>query len=198
MRTLLKYCDKWSTALEEACINVVNSCQACVGSDTRCNRSQISLNQVNEAFNNNIHADLLVATIPERKYYVNNIICNATNYGISMIVDDTSVKTMRNILEKYWIYFFGSPIQFSVDPEFTRGIMQIFLLLHNIELCQRPARASNKNGKVERQNGVFKTILEHLERHEKEADPDNLIAKPSFLTNISHSSKTISSFQMAM
>lgn len=104
---------------------------------------------------------------------------------------------MKNILEKYWIHFFGSPIQFSADPEFTQGTMQRFIVLHNIELCQRLPRA-NRNGKAERQNWVFKTVREKLERHDEESDPDDLIEGASFLTNIRHDSKSLSSIQMAM
>lgn len=41
-------------------------------------------------------------------------------------------------------------------------------------------------------------IIELLENHDKDSDPEDLVARASFLTNICHGSKVLSSFQLAM
>lgn len=179
-------------------MSVYASCQTCAGSGRRADRSHISLRHVNDAFNLEVQADFLVASIRDPKYYVLNVICCATNFGIRMIVPNRTADTMRKMMERYWIYYFGSPRRFSADPEFTKGIMQRFLELHSIKLFRRPARASNKNGRVERQNGLFKMMLEKLDNHDKISDPDDIVARAPFLTNIFHGSKLLRSFQMAM
>lgn len=198
MKILLQDCNKWNPHMERVCKRVISRCQACAGSGRRADRSHISLRHVNDAFNYEVQADFVVVNIRNQKYYAINVICCATSFGIRMIVTNRSADTMRQILERYWIYYFGAPKRFSADPEFTRGIMHRFLELHYIKLCQRPARSSNKNGRVERQNGVFKMIIERLENHYKEAKPEDLVARASFLTNTCHGSKVLSSFQLAM
>lgn len=69
--------------------------------------------------------------------------------------------------------------------------MQRFLQLHSIRICQRPERSSNKNGRVERQNGLFKNVIEKIERHEKYYGQDEILARESFLKNNCHGSKKL-------
>lgn len=105
---------------------------------------------------------------------------------------------MRAILRKHLIYIYGAPIRFPTDPEFTRGVMQTVLRLQNIKPCQRPARAPNMNGKVKGHNGLFKTILQKIDLHGRDSDPDEIVAKPFFLRNIFHGSRTLSASQIEM
>lgn len=62
---------------------------------------------------------------------------------------------------------------------------------------KRPARSSNKNGIVERQNGSFKTILELIEKHDTTSEPTSIVGRASFLCNLFHGSKLLSAFQLA-
>lgn len=165
MRLILEDSGRWFTKMEKSCISVGARCEACPGSGRRSDRSHISLRNVNDAFNNKAQADFIVVNIRNVIDYVVNMTCCSTNLGIHMIVSNQTAKTMRNELERYWIYYFGAPKQFSADSEFTRGIMQRFLQLHKIRKCQRPSRSSTKNGLVERQNEVFKIVIDRIERH---------------------------------
>lgn len=68
---------------------------------------------------------------------------------------------------------------------------------HNISLNPRSSRSSHKSGIFERNNGVFKSIMEKLQRADKNATPETSIARTSFLSNLTKGYKCISSFQMA-
>lgn len=87
------------------------------------------------------------------------VICCAPNFGIILIVNDISASSMGYIQHRYRIYYFRVPKRFYADPYFIGDVMDRFLQLHNITFSQRTARDSNKNGKLDRQNGVFKANM---------------------------------------
>lgn len=83
--------------------------------------------------------------------------------------------------ERYRIYYFETRRRFSADPKLDRDTMQCYLQHHGIKLCQKPARSFNNNDRVKRKNGLFKTVIENFERHDKDSDPDDIVAQASFI-----------------
>ena len=110
---------------------------------------------MNESFNEEVQADFTVIYIHGEKYNVLNTVDLGTNYGERIIAKDRKADTMMALFEKVWIYNHGAPKRFSADPEFTKGFFVKFSNSHGISCRPRPARSSNKNGKVERNNGVL-------------------------------------------
>lgn len=117
------------------------------------------MSYINTAFNQEVQADFTVARIHDTNYFVLNMVDLGTKYGIRCRVEDRSARTMNLMLETRWFLEFGSPAAFSADPEFTRCVISYFIKFHKLSLNPRPARASKKNGVVERQNDLFKSIL---------------------------------------
>lgn len=193
--------------LKMACKKVVDACDACKGSGRRGIKKKISLTHVNQAFNEEIQVDFATIRFKYTNHEILNNVDAGTKYGLRLIVQDRSAKTMKKLLENtasvasnsnnQWFFEFGAPKNFSPDPEFTPGVMEEFLQLHNVVLKQRPARSSNKNGIVERQNGVFKMVMERLSNHYKTSDVDEVVARASLFTNLIIGSNILSSFQLA-
>lgn len=50
---------------------------------------------------------------------------------------------------------------------------------------------------IERNNGVFRTVLDKLHKSYTNTDVHTLVARASFMTNLIHGSKIINAFQMA-
>lgn len=145
---------------EEACEKVFQSCEICVSSGRPCNSKKISLSHINEDFNEELQADFMVVYIKEKKYFVLNIVDVGRRYGERMIAESRGAAHLMEMMETEWTYHHGAPKRFGADPEFCKRFFEIFLKGHGIELKPRPARASYKNGRLERNNGVFKAVLE--------------------------------------
>lgn len=73
----------------------------------------------------------------------------------------------------------------------------MFLTSHKIELELRPSRSSHKNGKVERNNEIFKLIFNKLANETKVDDIEVMIKRASFLTNLFNGNSILSSFELA-
>lgn len=183
--------------IHDICDRVYDSCDICASSGTPSHKKKISLNNVNRAFNDSIQADFVTVYIKGEKFEVLNVIDTGTNYGERVIVPAKNAQIMMNKIEEEWIYHHGAPKFFSADPEFCRSNMQKFLHSHSIELQARPSRSSSKNGKVERNNGLFKNILSRITKETTRASSNTLVARASFLTNMFHGNSILSSFQLA-
>lgn len=57
-------------------------------------------------------------------------------------------------------------------------------------------RASNKNGIVQRHNGVLKNVLERIPNHDKKSAPEVIFLRASLFTNMFRGSRILSSFQL--
>lgn len=145
--------------ISKACDKVHDSCDICASSGRPKIKKRVSLSHINEQFTQEVQADFTVAYAGSEKLNILNIVDLGTNYGERIIAPDRKAATMMTLFEKNWIYHYGEPKSFSADPEFTQGFFQDFLKMHQIVCKPRPARSSSKNGKVERNNGVFKSVL---------------------------------------
>lgn len=197
MNQLLEDANVSDHATMELCRKVFKACDVCAQTGRPSAKKKISISHVNEAFNQSIEADFLVAYIKGEKYIILNIICMGTNYGERVIVKNRSAGIMVSALESEWLYHHGAPRYFASDPEFCNTQMNSFLSAHQVELQCRPSRSSHKNGKVERNNGIFKNILERLSKEKTVANEHLLVKRASFLTNMFHGSSLVSSFQLA-
>lgn len=151
----------------------------------------------NGAINEKIQADFAIVYIRQDMYEVLNIIDVGTRYGERDISSDWQGNTMMQMIEIECIYHHGAPRFFSADPELFRPLLDYFMKMHHIKTNPRTSRSSPKNGKIERKNCVFKTILSSLSRENKTASPATLVARASFMTNIFHGNAKLSAFQMA-
>lgn len=183
--------------VKRACETVHNSCAICATSGRPANRKKISTTHVHSAFNNEIQADFLYVSIHGSRHEILNIIDTGTKYGERVITASRSADEMSRQFETQWFYRHGAPKYFSADQEFCRPVLRKFLTKHSITIQPRPSRSSNKTGKVERNNGVFKTVLEKIQKADQKSTPQVLIARASFITNLMRGSKVMSAFQLA-
>lgn len=197
MKSILKDADKLSPELSDACDMICNACDICASTGRPAHRKKVSISHVNEAFNQSMQADFLVVYVSQDKYEVLNMIDAGTNYGERVIVQKRDAQEMAAKLETEWIYHHGAPRTFSADPEFTRPALRKILKSHGIDIQERPSCSSSKNGKVERNNGLFKQIFDRISHEQTTASPQTLVARASFLCNIFHGSSILSSFQLA-
>lgn len=197
MTRLLTDAGKFTHSLASEYAKVHRSCDICASTGTPTPKRKISISHINTEFNNEIQADFVTIFIREERFEVLNIIDTGTKYGERVIAKDHSGETMINLIETAWFYHHGTPKSFSADPEFCKRFLSRFLQTHAITLNARPSRSSHKNGRVERNNGVFKNILARLSKEKTSASGATLIARASFMANLFHGSSTLSAFQLA-
>lgn len=94
------------------------------------------------------------------------------------------------------MYHHGTPERFSSDPEFCRPVLRNFTEGHGIAVMPIPSRSCHQNGRIERNNGAFKLIVERVSRAEATAILATVVAHASFLTNCIRGSKLLSGFQL--
>lgn len=126
-----------------------------------------------------------------------HIVDMGTNYGELVTSESRDANNMARQIETEWICHHGAPVRFSADPEIFRPVMTKFLSSHNIVSFPRPSRSSSKNGTVERNNGVFKEILNIISRENTTANEHSLISSTSLLCDIFHGNSIMSAFQLA-
>lgn len=196
MKAILRDAGQLKPSLEEACERVYNACPICASSGRPSDRRKVSITHVNRAFNEEIQTDFTYVRIFDKRYEIINIIDTGTKYGERGIVPSRSAETMKAMFEQLWFYNHGVPKRFSADHEFCRPVLKKFLDSHNIILRSRPSRSSHKCGRIERNHGVFKSILKRIERSDTHATPTTIVARTSFLTNCMKGSKVMSAFQL--
>lgn len=203
MIDILKDAGRLTPDVKLNCERVYASCGICAKTGRPFIRRKVSLTHVNEAFNEELQADYVVVYIGGDKYdggekfEVLNIIDVGTGYGERSIAPSRNAESMKKSLEEVWFCRHGAPKRFSADPEFCKPTLQRFLKGHEITLCDRPSRSSHKNGMIERNNGIFKSILAKIGKENTEASPTTLIARASLLANMLHGNSTLSAFQLA-
>ncbi|PXF40233.1 hypothetical protein BWQ96_10056 [Gracilariopsis chorda] len=79
MKALLEDADKLNDNLSHMCDTIYEACDICASSGRPAPRKKISISHVNEAFNESVQTDFLVAYIGVEKYEVLNIIDAGTN-----------------------------------------------------------------------------------------------------------------------
>lgn len=67
-------------------------------------------------------------------------------------------------LETERLYHHGAPNFFGADPEFCNKKLKSFLRAHQIQIRFGPSVSPHKNGKVERNNEIFKSVFEKISR----------------------------------
>lgn len=186
-----------SKKIEEACEKVFNACDICTSSGRPSHSNNISLSHINEAFNEELQEDFTMVYIREQKYFVLNIVDAGTRYGERINARSSNAMHMMEIMESGWIYHHGAPKLIGADPEFCKPFFERFLKAHGIELKPRPARASYNNGLVERNNGVFKAVINSISKEKTDSSAADIVARVSFLTNMFHGNYILSAFQLA-
>lgn len=117
-------------------------------------------------------------------------------YGEHVVVPTKNAQTTIELIETSWIYHLGALKNFSSDPEFCKTVLERFMTAHGIEVDHNPLKIYSKNGMVELNSGVSKTILTRLEKERTTASPHTLVCRAYFLTNLFHGNKTLSAFQL--
>lgn len=84
----------------------------------------------------------------------------------------------------------------SVKNEFCRQFFETFRKGFGIRLNPWPLRSSLKNGKLERNNGVFKKVLSRIEKEKTSAQATLLIERAYFITNQLHQNSDVIAFQL--
>lgn len=162
MMRLLQDAGYESDGLKGACDKVYNSCNICTSFKKSHKKKKVSLTNVNEAFNQELQAEFMVVYISNEKFDVLNITDVGAEHGERAISSTRSFQSMKQTIETIWIYRHGAPKNFAAEPEFSKSTMINFLNSHNIQLLPRPSRSSYKYGKVERNNEVFKSVLDKV------------------------------------
>lgn len=183
--------------IKDACDKVYAACAICTASGRPSDRKKISTTHVNAAFNDELQADFMYVNIREKKHEILNMIDVGTRYGERTITESRTAEEVQKKFESCWFYRHGAPNNFSADHELCRPVLQRFLSRHAIKLNPRPSRSSNKVGRIERNNGVFRSVIDKLQKSDTKANPHTLVARASFFTNLIHGSKLMNSFQLA-
>lgn len=183
--------------IKEACAKVYNACSICAASGRPADRKKVSTTHINAAFNDELQADFCYVHIRGQKYEVLNMIDMGTRYGERALTTSRTAEEVKRTFEVYWFYKHGAPKHFSADHELCRPVLERFLNAHQIQLNPRPSRSSHKSGRVERNNGLFKAIVERLQKADGKAKAETIVARASFVTNLIRGSKVMSSYQLA-
>lgn len=130
------------------------------------------------------------------KYEILNVVDTGTAYEERIMVESRSAKTVMAKFEEIWLCRHGAPSNFSADPEFCQTFFTKYLAGHGTRVKERPARSSHKNGRVERSNGVFKSIFEKMAKENTTADIHLTIARVSLPSNIIYGRSKLNSFQL--
>ncbi|PXF40003.1 hypothetical protein BWQ96_10281 [Gracilariopsis chorda] len=197
MKAILKEAGNLMDALSQPCDAIHDACDVCASTGRPAHRKNVSLTQVSEAFNESVQADFLVVYIENVKYEVINIIDAGKNYGERSTVTKQDASDLCNKLESEWMYIHGAPKFFSADTEFTKPVLKKLMRSHAIQMEDRPARCSSKNGKIERNNDLFKSIFAGVSKETPIASTRTIVARMSFLCTLFHVNSTLSSFQLA-
>lgn len=139
---------------------------------------------MNKDFNHELQADFVTIKVKENNYEILNIVDVGTANGERIVMPSRDAKIMMQKLEERWICKHGAPKTFSADNEFCRPFFVHYLNGHKVDVKIRPARSSNKNGKVERSNSVFKQMLNRMARELTNASVNLLIARASLMTSL--------------
>lgn len=157
----------------------------------------ISLTHIFKAFNNEIQADFMFASVRSTKYCVLHVVDTGTEYSETSIKNSRSAEAMASLLEIIWINLHGTPTSYSAESELTRGPMVQFLKGHGIKLNDRPIRRHDKTRTVEWKHWTIKTILERLRNDLSRFSDAIIISRATFLSNVFSGSKVLSSFDLA-
>lgn len=197
LSSLFKEAGMLTPKIEKAIDKVTASCNACASSGRPANTRKISLKNVNKDFNTEVQADFLTVKFGTNKYELLNVVDCSTAYAERSIVNSRSAQSMMSKFEESWMCRHGAPQYFSADPEFCLPFFAKYRNGHGIHVNERPARSSHKNGRVERSNGVFKTVFEKLCKEKTKAGIELLVARSSFISNLIFGRSTVNSFQLA-
>lgn len=123
---------------------------------------RVSLPDMDKAFNKSIQADYAIVYIRNERYEVLSIEDMGIQYEERAISNCKSAENMLKMIERLFINVHGTPKSFSENPEFCKPFLTRHLSDLRIKINYRPSRSSRRNGVVEPNNGIFKTILSHL------------------------------------
>lgn len=186
-----------TTKMRKAIDKVISSCNMCASSGRPGNTTKLSLKHINKEFNNEVQADFLTIKTQERRYEVLNIVHTSTGYGKRTLVQSRSAANMLSKFEECWTYRQGSPQSFSAEPEFCQPFFVRYLHGQSTKINERPERSSHKNGRVERSNEKFISVVAKLFKEKTNVEISLLISRASFVTNIIFGSSKLNSFQLS-
>lgn len=182
--------------IERARTKVTEACVSCAKSGRPKNSRKLSLKHVNTEFNNEVQADFMTVNHNGSKYEILNISDCSTAFVERSILKSRSAKVMMEKFVETWICRHGCPVQFSADPEFCQPFFIKYLNGHGTKTNERPAQSSHKNGRVERNNSLFKSIFEKMSKEKTHASAELLVARASFAANMMFGRSRINSFQL--
>lgn len=162
IKEILRDVGKLTQESSKKCEEVRKTCPVCAQTDRPAQHRKVSLTHVKYEFNDEIQADFAIVNINGEKYEILIINDNGTRYGEITIATTRPADTIKTIFEASWIYRHGAPMRFSAYPEFCRSVHKTFLAQHGTMMLPRPSRSAHKNGLIERNNGVFRLILERV------------------------------------
>lgn len=177
MKVLLADAGVMTIELSEAFDIVNQSCAVCAATGRPAAHKKTSLTHINKSFNQSTQADFVIIYLKGKKFEVLNIIEAATRYGERTIEFYRTAKQVTEIFERTWFCEHGAPMTFSADPELCLTVLNYFLDKYGIIKRERPSSSSHNNGRIERNNGVFKSIVEGLEKSWSSRERSNQIGK---------------------
>lgn len=183
--------------IKKAIDKVTKACTPCARSGRPKNSRKLSLKHVNKDFNIEVQADFMTVKHQGVNYELLNVSDCNTAFGERSIVTSRGASQMMQKFEESWICRHGPPEKFSADPEFCQPLFVKYLTGYNIKVNERPARSSHKNGRVERNNGLFKSIFEKMSKEKTQAGIELIVARASFASNMMFWRSKLTPFQLA-
>lgn len=197
MRNIRRCAGDLSQEVIQECDKIYEACPNCASSGGPVERRKVSIAPVSTAFNDEVQADFIYASIEGKKQEGLNIVDIGIKCGERVIVTSSSGEAIKNAFEKLSVYRHGATKYFSVDYEFCRTTLRRFMEKHDIKVRPRPNWSSHKPGRAEKNNEVLKKRLPNLERADRISDPETMIAGSSLTTNPFYGSKLMNPFQLA-
>ena len=202
MITFMRRAHVSSPVLAKAFQSVVTNCTSCKMSSTRARpSSKISMTSLDRAFNDEVQLDLFFIF----GLVILHVLDRATTWSETAIIPSRDLDVVQRAFETIWVFRHGAPRSISGDNEFFKGDFAEMCKRHCINPHPRPARRPNKNGTVERRNGVIKRLYSTLDRDDvalaqatgRRRSASEILANATYLSNALYGGSTLSSFERA-
>lgn len=139
--------------VKRAIRHICNQCDVCARSGVPMPFKKVSLNYVNQAFNDEVQSDFTFVKIQIKNYTVIHYVDTGTGYSEGVIVHERKGATLINKFDKVWIFRHGAPNFMSSDDEFDRCSITSALNKRGVAFKPRLYRRHNKVGIVELKMG---------------------------------------------
>lgn len=157
------------------CKKEFHACPLCAVTGKPASMVKIYTAHVDEEFKEELQVNFIYLRMDEELFDVLSMIEKGTRCGERTLATSRSEKEIHKMSEINCFYKLGALEHFTADHEFCLPALTNFLYKYNIHVKPPSSCSSNKTERVERNNGVFKSGEDHLQRARKDASTSKII-----------------------